>query len=83
MLYRACISMPITGVIQVCRNLRETPAECHDPGPVAVLRPSICTKFSAHANLFAEEDTERILSYSGGRLLERIHSDNHSVLSLV
>lgn len=85
MLYRTCISMPITGMIQVCCNLRGTPADCRDSGPAAVLGSLYLynVNFSPHTNLFAKEDTEHILSYSGGRLLERIHSDNQIVLSLV
>lgn len=83
--YRPCISMPVAGMIQVCCNQRETPTDCCDSGPVAFLGSLYLynVNFSAHTGLFAKEDAEHILFYSGGRLLERIHPDNRIVLSLV
>jgi len=35
--------MSITGTIQLSCNLRQTPADCHDSGPVAFLGPSLHT----------------------------------------
>lgn len=85
MLCRPCTSMPMTGTIQVCCNARETPADCRDLGPVAFLGSFYLSdvNFSAHTNFFAKEDTEHILFYSGGRLLERKRLGNQIVLSLV
>lgn len=41
MFYGPCMSMPTTGMIQVCCNLGEIPAAFTDSGPVALLGLSI------------------------------------------